>query len=76
MDFKKSDDQLLAEANALDAAYASAELHDLRTQVEYLTRALRDLHDNVQSDFLEESWSKHLSMSMNDAAEALGLYRD
>jgi hypothetical protein len=45
----KSDEQLLAEANALDAAYAGAEIFDLRKENEYLSRVLWDLYHSVSA---------------------------
>lgn len=72
MTFKR-DQYLLEQANKLDADYLRAHMRDLEFQVDYLTGVLRNLYDNVQSDVLEDNWSKHLNTSMNDAAEALGI---
>ena len=67
---KKSDEQLRAEANALDAAYAGAEIFDLRNENQYLRRVLSNLLDHVGEDV--EFKSKHLQTAIDDAMEALG----
>lgn len=67
---KKSDEELLAEANALDAAYAGAEIFDLRKENEYLRRVLSNLLDHAGEDV--EFKSKHLQTAIEDAMEALG----
>ena len=69
---KKTNEQLLIESNLLNEAYARANLFDLEKENEYLTRVLRNLYDSVQSDVLEDNWSKHLNSAMDDAAEVLG----
>jgi hypothetical protein len=69
----KTDEQLLAEANALDAAYAGAEIVDLRHENEYLRRVLLELVLQVKEDFPEESCTSHLCTAIEDAEEALGL---
>jgi len=69
---KKSDEQLLAEANALDAAYAEAEIFDLRKENEYLRRVLSSLVHQADEDV--EFKSKHLQTAIEDAMEALGYY--
>lgn len=69
----KTDEQLLAEAYALDAAYMSAEIHDLRGDVAYLTRTLHDLYHQVEADIPEGQMSQSLLRVMYRAAEALGL---
>ena len=69
---RKTDDELLAEANALDATYAAAELHDLRYQIEYLRKVLANLYYQTQEDALRKT--KDLESALDDAAEALGLF--
>ena len=69
---KKSDEQLRAEANALDAAYAGAEIFDLRKENEYLRRVLSSLVHQADEDV--EFKSKHLQTAIEDAMEALGYY--
>ena len=63
---------MLAEANALDAAYTGSEIHDLRMQNEYLRKVLANLYYQTQEDALRKT--KHLENALEDAAEALGLY--
>ena len=70
----KTDEQLLAEANALDAAYAAADAFDLRKENEYLRKTLENLYYQVREDVPYESRSKHLHAAIEDAAEAIGLY--
>ena len=69
---KKSDEELLAEAKALDAAYAGAEIFDLRKENEYLRRVLSSLVHQADEDV--EFKSKHLQTAIEDAMEALGYY--
>ena len=68
----KSDEQLLAEANALDADYLRAHVRDLEYQVEYLRRVLSNLLDHAVEDVGIKS--KHLQTAIEDAMEALGYY--
>ena len=71
---KKTDEQLLAEANALDAAYASAEIHDLRHQIKYLERVLTELVTQIQEDIAPDSVTPHFWDAVQDAEEALGYH--
>jgi hypothetical protein len=68
------DEELLAESNALDAAYAAAQLHDAQYRVQYLERVLKNLVDNVTEDVPREVGTDHLWASVEDAEEALGYY--
>lgn len=70
----KTDEELLAEANALDATLTSAELFDARNQIKYLERVLKNLVNNVLEDVPREFGTEHLWASVDDAEEALGYY--
>jgi hypothetical protein len=68
---KKSDEQLRAEANALDAAYAGAEIFDLRNENQYLRRVLHQLIMQIQEDVQVDSVTEHFWEAVDDAEEAL-----
>ena len=68
----KTDEQLLAEANALDAAYVAADAFDLRKENEYLRKVLEELILQVKEDFPEEAWTRFVREAIEDAEEALG----
>lgn len=67
----KNDEQLLAEVNALDEAYALADLSDLRKENAHLKCVLAELVVQINEDVPVESWSSHLSEAVGDAEEAL-----
>ena len=68
----KTDEQLLAEANALDAAYAQADRRDLIVENQYLRQVLEELIIQVKEDFPEEAWTQFVREAIEDAEEALG----
>ena len=68
----KTDEQLLAEANALDAAYAQADRRDLIVENQYLRQVLEELILQVKEDFPEEAWTRFVREAIEDAEEALG----
>ena len=68
---KKSDEQLLAEANALDAAYAGAEIFDLRNENKYLRRVLHELIIQIQEDVQVDSVTEHFWEAVADAEKVL-----
>lgn len=70
----KSDEELLAEANALDAAYAGAELFDAQKKIEYLERILKNLVTNIHEDISSAQATEHFWASVYDAEEALGYH--
>lgn len=69
---RKSDDQLLAEATALEKAYAEAEISDLRWQNEYLLRVLSNLVDQINEEIGTDSGTRHFWAAVEEAEEALG----
>ena len=69
---RKSDEQLLAEATALDKVYAEAEISDLRWQNEYLLRVLSNLVDQINEDIGADSGTRHFWAAVEEAEEALG----
>lgn len=69
---RKSDDQLLAEATALDKVYAEAEISDLRWQNEFLMRVLTMLVDRINEDISQDSGTRHFWAAVEEAEEALG----
>lgn len=71
----KTDEELRAEANALDAAYTSAALFDAKNEIEYLKRVLTELVCQIQeSDVRIKSASEHFWEAVDAAEEALGHY--
>ena len=68
----KSDEQLLKEANELDAAYTSAEIHDLRNQNAFLLRVLNELVCQIQEDIAPDAATQHFWDAVQTAEEALG----
>ena len=69
---KKSDEQLLKEANKLDALYTSAEIYDLRNQNKYLLRVLDKLVFQIQENIAPDAATQHFWDAVQTAEEALG----
>jgi len=69
---KKSDEQLLKEANELDALYTSAEIYDLRNQNKYLLRVLDKLVFQIQENIAPDAAIQHFWDAVQTAEEALG----
>jgi len=67
----KSDEQLLKEANELDAAYTSAYIHDLKNENEYLRSVLAQLIAQIQEDVQVDSVTEHFWEAVDVAEEAL-----
>lgn len=70
----KTDEELRAEANALDAAYTSAALFDAKNEIKYLKSVLTELVCQIQEDVAVDSVTEHFWEAVDAAEEALGHY--
>ena len=72
----KTDEQLLKEANELDALYTSAYIHDLKNENVYLKRVLTELVCQINEDVSPDTVTQHFWDAVQTAEEALGYYED